>query len=70
MKESIERLSQYVVSDIEKIRGNFLAEERIEREIMALNSLCNAENALKNKCQQDTSTCKDKSKNGYYDCPI
>ena len=70
MKESIEKLAQYVVSDIEKIRESVSENERIGTEIMALNALCNAENTLKSKCQQGTSTCKDKSKNGYYDCPI
>ena len=70
MKESIEKLAQYVVSDIEKIRESVSENERIGTEIMALSAICNAEKILKNKCQQDTSTCKDKSKNGYYDCPI
>lgn len=51
MKKSIEKLVQYVVSDIEKIREIVSENERIGTEIMALNALCNAEKTLKNKCQ-------------------
>ena len=40
MKESIEKLAQYVVSDIEKIRESVSEDEIIETEIMALNALC------------------------------
>lgn len=55
MKESIEKLATYVMSDIEKTRkGSYEAEQRVGLEMMALNALCNAERTLNSKCQ-----CKD-----------
>ena len=66
MNESIEKLVQYVVSDIERIREYISESERIGIEIMALNALCNAKKTLKNKCQQSTSTCKGKCQQQHY----
>lgn len=55
VKESIEKLATYVMSDIEKTRqGSYEAEKRVGLEMMALNALCNAERTLNSKCQ-----CKD-----------
>ncbi len=51
MRENIEKLAKYVVSDIEELRNNSPESERLGIEIMALNALCNAEKTLKNKCQ-------------------
>ena len=52
MEGTIMKLSEYVVSDIEKLRSSDMkAGERLGIEVMALNALCNAEKTLKNKCQ-------------------
>ena len=52
MEEKIKILSECVISDIEELRNSDMkANERLGVEIMALNSLCNAERTLKNKCQ-------------------
>lgn len=51
MRENIEKLAKYVVSDIEELRNNSSKSERLGIEIMALNALCNAERALTEECQ-------------------
>lgn len=52
MKNEINKLAEYLVSDIEEMRNSDMkASERLGAEVMALNALCNAEKTLKNKCQ-------------------
>lgn len=50
MQESIQKLADYVMEDIEKARsGNYDAEKRVGLEVVALNALCNAERTLSKK---------------------
>lgn len=59
MQNKINKIAEYISSDIEEIRKNMEEKDRIGIEIMALNALCNAEKTLKNKCQYKTDTCMD-----------
>lgn len=54
MHESIRKLADYLMEDVEKARsGDYDAEKRVGLEVVALNALCNAERTLKNKCQSE-----------------